>query len=173
MATAYIGLGSNLSRPIDQVRAGIAALAPLVRSRCTRGSSLYRTAPVGNPEQPDFINAVCRIETDLSATQLMAHLLALEHARGRERLGPRGGPRVLDLDLLLYDDACVQSPELTVPHPRMHERAFVLYPLHEIEPQCVVPGRGPVAELIARLAEGGAPQIIERLANEPLISELL
>jgi 2-amino-4-hydroxy-6-hydroxymethyldihydropteridine diphosphokinase len=157
---AFIALGSNLDDPVAQVSSAVAAIAHLPETRLTGCSSLYRTAPVGLTAQPDFINAVCAVETGLPAPDLMQALLAIERAHGRVRAIP-GGPRSLDLDLLLYGDAVIRAPGLTVPHPRLHERAFVLYPLAEIAPALVVPGRGRIADLLP----GCAGQGIERLAE--------
>lgn len=156
---AYIGLGSNLADPAAQVRLGIAALTRLSDTRVEVCSSLYRTAPVGLLEQPDFINAVCRVRTKLVPVSLMRNLLEIEHAQGRVREGGRGGPRTLDLDLLLYGSESIQSAELTVPHPRLHERAFVLYPLLELEPELVIPGHGSLRQLLA----GCAGQRVQRV----------
>lgn len=156
---AYVGLGSNLESPIEQVRAGMAALAKLPGTRVVQCSSLYRSAPVGVASQPDFINAVCVLETELEAESLMRFLLAIECEHGRVRGGGHGEPRTLDLDLLLYGDLELGTAEVTLPHPRLHERAFVLYPLLEVEPALRVPGRGAVAEL----ARGCATQAVERL----------
>lgn len=158
---AYIGLGSNLADPVAQVRTGVAALAQLEQTQVETCSSYYRTAPVGLREQPDFINAVCRVRTGQAPVELMRNLLEIEHAHGRVRHGDKGGPRTLDLDLLLYGDQAIQTTELTVPHPRLHERAFVLYPLHEIDPDLVIPGHGKLVELLASCAE----QQVERLES--------
>lgn len=151
-ARAFIGLGSNLGDPAEQVRAGMAALARLDETRVEACSSLYRSAPVGRQDQPDFVNAVCRVRTGLAPAALMQQLLEIETVHGRERRGEKGGPRTLDLDLLLYGDEAIHSESLTVPHPRLHERAFVLYPLSELEPDLVIPGHGPVRELLAACA---------------------
>jgi 2-amino-4-hydroxy-6-hydroxymethyldihydropteridine diphosphokinase len=160
-ARVYVGLGSNLERPIGKVQAGMAALRELPDSHVVRCSSLYRSAPVGLTEQPDFINAVCMLETVLTPQVLMRRLLSIESVHGRRRGQARGGPRTLDLDLLLYDDLTLTSDDVTVPHARLHERAFVLYPLFEIAPALHVPGFGPIAELLDR-CKG---QAIERLAG--------
>ena len=144
---AYIALGSNLEHPAAQVQAGFAALAALAGASLTMQSSLYRSAPVGYADQPDFINAVAAVETTLAPRDLLDRLLEIELGHGRVRSFPNA-PRTLDLDLLLYGDLQVRDPGLTVPHPRMHERAFVLVPLAEIEPQCVIPGRGAVSALL-------------------------
>lgn len=149
---AYIGLGSNLADPVGQVRAAVAALAQLTQTRVEACSSLYRTAPVGWGEQPDFINAVCRVRTGLDPAALMQNLLEIERVHGRVREGDKGGPRTLDLDLLLYGSQVIQSAELTVPHPRLHERAFVLYPLAELDPELVIPGHGSPRQLLAACA---------------------
>jgi 2-amino-4-hydroxy-6-hydroxymethyldihydropteridine diphosphokinase len=146
-----VGLGSNLGDPVGQVRAALAALGQLPHTRVTACSSLYRTAPVGRLDQPDFVNAVARIETQLPARELLAGLLAIEARHARVRSTPNA-PRTLDLDLLLFADAAISEPGLEVPHPRMHERAFVLRPLAEIDPAVRVPGRGPVADLLADVA---------------------
>lgn len=156
---AYIGLGSNLENPIERVQGGMQALRTLPDSSVAQCSSLYRSAPVGLTAQPDFINAVCALDTVLSAPSLMRQLLAIEQAHGRARGPVQGGPRTLDLDLLLYGDARLVSADVTLPHPRLHERAFVLYPLLEIAPTLYVPGQGLVAELLGRCAG----QAIEQL----------
>jgi 2-amino-4-hydroxy-6-hydroxymethyldihydropteridine diphosphokinase len=158
VTVAYVSLGSNLSGPEGQVRAALDALGRLPRTRVTARSSLYRTAPVGREDQPDFVNAVACVETELSARELLAALLAIETEHGRVRSTPNA-PRTLDLDLLLFGDAVISVPGLEVPHPRMHERAFVLKPLAEIAPAAQVPGHGAVAELLARVAA----QRIERI----------
>lgn len=161
VARVYVGLGSNLEQPVDQVRAGMAALCELPDSHVVQCSSFYRSAPVGLADQPDFINAVCALDTSLAPRVLMRRLLSIEHAHGRTRGGARGGPRTLDLDLLLYGDLTLATPEVTVPHARLHERAFVLYPLFEIAPALHIPGLGPVADLLDR-CKG---QMIERLPS--------
>ena len=144
---AFVGLGSNLQDPAQQVRAALAALAALPGTQVTRHSSLYRSKAVGYAEQPDFVNAVAELQTELEPGPLLQELLRLEQRHGRVR-SVRYGPRTLDLDLLLYDACELNRPELTLPHPRMHERAFVLLPLAEIAPQASVPGRGRVADLL-------------------------
>jgi len=131
---AFVGIGSNLEDPEQQVKNAFAELDRLPHTRVVRRSSLYRSAPVGYDAQPDFINAVVQLETGLAAERLLAELQALEARHGRARSFPNA-PRTLDLDLLLFGDARRSSPELTLPHPRMHERAFVLRPLLEIAPQ--------------------------------------
>ena len=144
---AYIGLGSNMANPVAQVRGALDELAHLPSSRLLAVSSLYRSAPVGKLDQPDFINAVALIETDLTPQDLLKSLLEIEHYHGRVR-EYRNGPRTLDLDILLYDDLQCNDAHLTLPHPRMHQRAFVLQPLCEIAPDCRLAGHGPLAELL-------------------------
>jgi len=149
MHRAYVALGSNLAQPEAQVNQAFDALARLPDSRLVARSSLYRSAPVGYADQPDFINAVARIETQLAPHDLLQSLLGIEQEFGRVREF-RNAPRTLDLDLLLYDDIHFHEPGLTLPHPRMHERAFVLLPLLEIDPHCVIPGRGSASDWLAQ-----------------------
>ncbi len=158
--TAYIALGANLEDPVVQVRAGLAALATLPHTQFLVQSSLYRTAPVGYADQPDFINAVAAVSTALSPRELLDALLGIELNHGRVRQFANA-PRTLDLDVLLYDDVEVNESGLTIPHPRMHERAFVLAPLAEIAPLCEIPGHGRVSELLRSLD----PQGVTRLAG--------
>ena len=159
MTLAYVALGANLGDPILTVNSALAELDAIAGTRRVAASSLYRTAPVGLRHQPDFINAVAALETDLSPLALLERLFAIEQHFGRQR-SVRNAPRTLDLDLLLHGDAVVDTQALTLPHPRMHERAFVLAPLAEIAPDAAVPGRGRVAGLLAAVAD----QAIERLA---------
>ena len=145
---AYIGLGANLGSPEAQVRSAVEALGGFPRTHLLASSSLYRSAPVSVAPQPDFVNAVAKIETELTARQLLEELLTAEARAGRERPFP-GAPRTLDLDLLLYGNEIIDEPGLTVPHPRMHERAFVLLPLAEIAADAAVPRKGSVKTLLA------------------------
>jgi 2-amino-4-hydroxy-6-hydroxymethyldihydropteridine diphosphokinase len=154
LATAYVALGSNLQDPTAHVSAGVEELAMLPDTRLARVSSLYRSAPVGYLDQPDFINAVAQIETDLTPRALLDQLLAIERRYGRVRDFPNA-PRTLDLDILLYGECIVEEAGLAIPHPRMHERAFVLVPLAEIAHDAVIPGRGSASELLARIDAGG------------------
>jgi len=157
---AFVALGANLQDPVAQVRSGVRALAMLAHTRRCCCSSLYRTAPLGYTDQPAFINAVCELDTDLPPRALMQALLDIERDHGRVRHKP-GGPRTLDLDLLWYDGQVLQEPELTLPHPRLHERAFVLYPLYELAPGLEIPGRGRVEDLLPACRG----QDVERLAE--------
>ncbi len=155
---AFVALGSNLADPAAQVRRAFDALGALRESRLAAHSSLYRTAPVGYADQPDFINAVALVETRLPPRALLEALLDIEHAFGRVREF-RNAPRILDLDLLIYDDLIHHEHGLTVPHPRMHERAFVLAPLVEIAPDCIIPGRGLARDWLARCLDQGVQRI--------------
>jgi len=141
-----------------QVRRALEELGRLPRTQLVASSSLYKTAPVGKLDQPDFVNAVAMLDTALSPGELLQELLALEARHGRVRC-ERNGPRTLDLDLLLMGDLVIQEPGLEVPHPRMHERAFVLLPLEQVSPDAVIPGRGGVKELAARLSDQGVSRI--------------
>ena len=156
----FVALGANLGDPIETVSKAIEALRELPETQFMAASSLYRTAPVGLKHQPDFVNAVVELVAASpkgtsfgapSATTLLEMLFAIEARFGRRR-SIRNAPRTLDLDLLLYGDEISDDPHLTLPHPRLHERAFVLAPLDEIAPQLVIPGRGPVAGLLAACA---------------------
>lgn len=151
---AFVALGSNLADPRQQVVRAFAELDGLPQTRVVARSALYRTAPVGYDNQPDFVNAAAELSTELEPLALLHALLALETAHGRERPFPNA-PRVLDLDLLLYDDLQMATPELTLPHPRLHERGFVLFPLNDLAPGLLVPGRGAVRELLQVLPEQG------------------
>lgn len=155
---ACVALGSNLDDPRAQVRRGFEALAALPQSRLLARSRLYRTPPWGITEQPDFINAAARLETSLPPRALLDALRAIETRAGRVR-GVRNGPRILDLDLLLYGDRIVDDPDLVVPHPRLHERAFVLLPLADVAPGLDVPGYGRVRDLLARVDASGCVAI--------------
>lgn len=157
---AYIGLGSNLAEPQTQVLHALQALEGLPQTRVLARSSLYRSAPVGYLDQPDFINAVAQVETILSPRELLDALLALEHECGRTREF-RNAPRTLDLDLLLYGELQHHEHGLTVPHPQMHLRAFVLQPLLEIAPDCAIPGVGSAAEAMRQCED----QQLERIAD--------
>ncbi|MDP1634165.1 MAG: 2-amino-4-hydroxy-6-hydroxymethyldihydropteridine diphosphokinase [Gallionellaceae bacterium] len=144
---AFVGLGSNLANPVAQVSHALDALDGLPQTRVLKRSSLYRSAPVGFLEQPDFINAVAQLETELAPRALLDALLALEHECGRTREF-RNAPRTLDLDVLLYDDMVHHEHGLTIPHPQMHLRAFVLQPLLEIAPDCAIPGIGRAKDVV-------------------------
>ena len=134
MTIAYVGIGSNLDEPRRQVLEALTELDQLPHTRVVKKSSLYRSAPMGYTDQPDFINAVAQLETGLPAERLLAELQAIEARHGRQR-SFANAPRTLDLDILLYGELALDLPALKIPHPRMHERAFVLKPLLEISPE--------------------------------------
>jgi 2-amino-4-hydroxy-6-hydroxymethyldihydropteridine diphosphokinase len=152
---ACIGIGSNLGDPAREVRSAIAALGRVERSRRLRVSRLFRTAPWGNVDQPPFVNAAVEIATRLSPRELLDALLSIERANGRERDGERWGPRVIDLDILLYGDRRIDEPGLSIPHPHLRERAFALLPLADLDANREVPGEGQVFELLARVDTSG------------------
>lgn len=152
--TAIIALGSNLENPAEQVRAALAQIARLPKTALQAASSLYVSAPVGYTDQPDFINAVCRVETELSAAELLDCLQSLEQAFGRMR-SFRNAPRTLDLDIIDYAGEPSEDERLTLPHPRAHERSFVMLPLAEIAPDYPIVGHGSAAELAAALGADG------------------
>jgi 2-amino-4-hydroxy-6-hydroxymethyldihydropteridine diphosphokinase len=147
LITAFIALGSNLDDPEAHVKRGIDALSSLPHTEVQRVSTLYRSAPVGYHDQPDFINAVVQIATRLGARVLLDALLTIERRHGRVR-GVPNGPRTLDLDILLYGEQVLHEPGLAIPHPRMHERAFVIVPLAEIAPRQNIPGVGTVVQCL-------------------------
>jgi 2-amino-4-hydroxy-6-hydroxymethyldihydropteridine diphosphokinase len=149
MTRAYIGLGSNLDQPQRQVRQALGELGALLQTRSIVSSRLYLSAPMGPPDQPDYINAVAGLETTLGSYELLTELQAIEQRHGRIRRR-QWGERTLDLDLLLYGDSEIKTPELIVPHPGLHQRAFVLCPLAEIAPEVIIPGYGRVADLAAQ-----------------------
>jgi len=155
---ACIALGANIGDPLHQIEAGFAALAALPDTRLLVRSSLYRSAPVGYADQPDFINAVAIIETSLAPHVLLDALLNIERVNGRVREFANA-PRTLDLDIVLYGDSVVHDPGLTIPHARMLERAFVMVPLAEVAPEMLVPGHGTVRELAARVDAGSVAQL--------------
>jgi 2-amino-4-hydroxy-6-hydroxymethyldihydropteridine diphosphokinase len=160
MAIAFIGLGSNLSDPRAQILRALQALGALPETRLVARSSLYRSAPVGFLQQPDFINAVAKLETMLAPRALLDALLTVERQYGRRRTF-LNAPRTLDLDILLYDGLRHHEHGLTLPHPQMHLRAFVLKPLLEIEPDCAIPGIGRAADALPE-CEG---QALERIPD--------
>ncbi len=158
MNLAYAALGANLGDPIATIRAAFGALANLPESRVVRCSSLYRTAPIGNTQQADFINAVALLETTLAPESLLDALLDIETRFGRIR-AEKDGPRTLDLDLLLYNTLQINLPRLALPHPRLHLRAFVLQPLAELSPDLPLPGRGHIAAWLPAVANQGITRL--------------
>ena len=152
---AWIGVGSNLEDPCAQVLAAIERLGKIPRTRLVLNSPLYRSRPFGKPDQPDFVNAVAGLITQLDPTALHQNLHAIEMAMGRPERHEHWGPRIIDLDLLVYGRERRSEPALTLPHPGIVERNFVLYPLADIAPDLEVPGLGRVSELKDRLAPEG------------------
>jgi len=157
---AFIGLGSNLHDPRSQLQQAFADIGQLPDTKLLAQSSLYRSAPVGYLDQPDFVNAVAKIETALTPQALLHALLEIEHRHGRERTF-RNAPRTLDLDVLLYDSLQFHEHGLTIPHPQMHKRAFVLRPLLEIEPDCDIPDAGLAVHALRACQD----QVLEQLAD--------
>jgi 2-amino-4-hydroxy-6-hydroxymethyldihydropteridine diphosphokinase len=151
MTRTYVGLGTNLGDRDAMLRAALEQLAGEPEVEVVAVSAFRETEPVGIVDQPRFVNAAAAVDTSLSARELLDRLLAIEQRLGRTREGPRFGPRTIDLDLLLYGDEEIAEPGLRVPHPRLHERLFALEPLAELDPHLVVPGRGPLPDLIAGL----------------------
>jgi 2-amino-4-hydroxy-6-hydroxymethyldihydropteridine diphosphokinase len=165
MNPAWIGLGSNLGKPCVALRRGMALLDGLDSTQVRAVSPAYWTPPWGVSDQPDYLNAVVKLATELSPHALLRALLDIEHALGRRRDGQRWAPRELDLDLLVYDGVIMDTPDLTLPHPRLHERAFVLVPLNDLSPNLMVPGRGRVADLLENLTPDERAGV--RLADLP------
>jgi len=158
---SYIGIGSNQQDPVKQAQQAIQTLKTLPNSKLTSCSSLYSSTPMGPQDQPDYVNAVVEIETDLTAIELLDALQAIELNQGRVRKDNRWGPRTLDLDIILYDDQQINSERLTVPHYGMHEREFVLYPLAEIAPNLTLPNGTPLSQLLVLCAKNGLSIISE------------
>ena len=158
MTASFVGLGANLGDPQRQVHAAFRELDAIPHTRVVGTSSLYRSEPLGYAKQPSFVNAVAQIETGLPAERLLAELHEIEARHGRSR-SFANAPRTLDLDLLLYGELVLDLPHLKIPHPRMHERAFVLLPLVEIAPHAEVPGRGPARTLLEECRNQGVEKL--------------
>jgi 2-amino-4-hydroxy-6-hydroxymethyldihydropteridine diphosphokinase len=154
MTRVYVGLGTNLGDREAMLRSALEQLGSEPDIDVTSVSRFRDTAPVGIVDQPRFLNAAAAIETTLSARELLDRLLGIEQRLGRAREGPRFGPRTIDLDLLLYGDVRIDEPGLQVPHPRLHQRLFALEPLRDLDADLVVPGHGPLADLVAGLQSG-------------------
>lgn len=155
----FIALGSNLSEPVTQVLQAFDEIAQLPDTNLLKRSSLYKTAPVGRLDQPDFINAVAQIETTINPHNLLTALLDIEHQHKRVRT-KINAPRTLDLDILLYGELQCQEPGLTLPHPRISERAFVLMPLLEICPDCIIPGLGSAKDYLTHCTDQGIEKLV-------------
>ena len=156
---AYVGLGSNLQMPTRQIDTALELLGEMPKSRLVLASSLYRSAPFGGIEQPDFVNAAAALLTQLTPAELLAELQDIEFRQGRERTETRWGPRVLDLDLLAHGSSVIDEPGITIPHPGIGERNFVLLPLREIAPELVIPGLGRVVAIPVNRSEPSISRI--------------
>jgi len=158
MTVAYVGLGANIGEPRRQLQEALQELGALPQTRVTATSKLYCSAAIGLPDQPEFLNAVAELDTGLAPEPLLDHLQEIEKRHGRER-SFANAPRTLDLDLLLYGDRVLDTPRLTLPHPRMHARAFVLLPLLELDSEIHIPGKGKASTALSACSS----QKIERL----------
>ena len=163
---AYVGLGSNQSEPRSQLTTALDELAVLPATRLIAHSQLYQSPPMGPPDQPDFVNAVAGLLTTLSAAELFDRLLQLEQGHGRIRNESRWGPRTLDLDLLVYGDTALETDTITVPHPGIPHRSFVLYPLAEIAPELAIPGMGSVRDLLEQVSDKDLRVISDTIIKE-------
>ena len=150
MGNIFIALGSNLGNPKEQVKNGILSIKKIGGVKILSESNLYETPPVGMVNQPNFINAVIKIDSDLSPYALLDKLLKIENTAGRIRVD-KNGPRTLDLDILLFDNLILNEKKLTIPHPRMHQRLFVLMPLRDIDEAIVIPNHGAIIDIINKL----------------------
>ncbi|WP_170050395.1 2-amino-4-hydroxy-6-hydroxymethyldihydropteridine diphosphokinase [Pseudomonas sp. WS 5011] len=164
MERVYIGLGSNLATPIEQLRSALAALAALPQTDLIAQSSFYSSDPLGPADQPRYVNAVAALDTELRPLALLDALQTIELEQGRTRKAERWGPRTLDLDILLFGEHLLDEPRLTVPHYHMHARAFVLYPLAEIAPDLKLPDGRALTELLGACPYAG----LERLSETEL-----
>ena len=170
MTLAFVGLGANLGDREKMMRSALERLSAEPGVELVAVSSFRDTAPIGITDQPRFLNAAAAVETTLSAHDLLDRLLAIERRLGRTREGPRFGPRTIDLDLLLYGDERIEEEGLEVPHPRLHERLFALEPLADLEPELVVPGRGPLADLLAGLQSAPCRTSTSSTSSKPISS---
>ncbi len=155
LTDAYIGLGSNLDNPIDHVSLALLQLTQITNTSLHSFSNLYASRPMGPSDQPPYINAVAWLKTRLTADTLLTHLQRLENEHGRTRLGEHWGPRTLDLDILVYGNYRIENQSLSVPHPGVKLREFVLYPLHEVNKNLMIPGQGTVHRLQPRCYSNG------------------
>jgi 2-amino-4-hydroxy-6-hydroxymethyldihydropteridine diphosphokinase len=161
-STVFVGLGSNLNDPVCQVHNAIREIDEIPEVSLAAISSFYQTAPVGIIDQPPFVNAVVCVHTTLSPHDFLRHLAAIEVSHGRVR-GEKNGPRTLDLDILIFNEWRINDAKLITPHPRMHERPFVLIPLLEIAPEVYIPGKGAAAKALAMLDAGGVQKMVTQV----------
>ena len=157
--TAYLGLGSNLASPVEQIKSARFAITTIQGVEELTFSSLYNSLPMGHKDQPNYVNAVMAISTELSALDLLHSLQQIENAHGRTRTCERWESRTLDLDILMYGNQCINLPELIVPHQGIVDRAFVLYPWHEIAPNLTIPEIGNLSELLANCSTEGLKRL--------------
>lgn len=165
MALVYIGLGANLAQPVAQLQQAIVALQQIADTRLVQVSSLYGSKPMGPQDQPDYVNAVAAVETELSAEQLLDALQHIEQQHGRQRKAERWGPRTLDLDILLYGNDSINTARLTVPHYGLRQREFVLYPLYEIAPQLQLPDGTVLSSLLEQVPLNGLQKLNSSCSN--------
>ena len=158
MKIAYIGLGSNMHSPIKQIKSAIKLIEEIASTEITDVSSLYKSKPLGPQDQDDYINAVVKIETELMPYELLERMQEIEKQHGRIR-GERWGPRVIDLDILMFGNKIMTDQKLTIPHPEIHNRSFVLVPLAEIDSDCEIPGKGPISDLLATIDKSNVVQL--------------
>ena len=155
----FVGIGSNMNDPQAKLLSAVRRLKQLPQTEFCSVSSLYHSPPMGPQDQADYINAVAMLQTTLAPLPMLDALQAIETEHGRVRKGQRWGPRTLDLDILLFGEKVINLPRLIVPHPGLHERAFVLYPLYEIKPELTIPGSGRLSELVAACPQDGLEKI--------------
>ena len=158
MTIAYIGLGSNMNSPVKQIKSAITSIEEIISTKIIGMSSLYKSKPVGPQNQDDYINAVIKIETKLVPYQLLACLHDIEEQHGRIRK-EHWGPRILDLDILIFGNEIMVDEKLTIPHPEIENRSFVLAPLIEIDPDCIIPKKGLASDLLATIGKDNIVQI--------------
>ena len=158
MTIAYIGLGSNMNSPVKQIKSAITSIEEIISTKIIGMSSLYKSKPVGPQNQDDYINAVIKIETKLVPYQLLECLHDIEEKHGRIRK-EHWGPRILDLDILIFGNKVMVDEKLTIPHPEIENRSFVLAPLIEIDPDCIIPKKGLASDLLATIGKDNIVQI--------------
>jgi 2-amino-4-hydroxy-6-hydroxymethyldihydropteridine diphosphokinase len=161
-----IALGSNLGSRLENLQGGLDALLDAPGLTLVAVSPVYQTVPVGGPQQPDYLNAVLIATTTLPAYAVLERCHGVEAVFGRVR-DEVWGPRTLDLDIIVYGDVVSEDPELTLPHPRAHERAFVLAPWHDIDPDAQIPGQGPVSDLLAKASPAGVRRMDDAVLHPP------
>lgn len=168
MAVAFIGLGANIAQPLLQLKNAVVEIAKIPQTKMSALSSFYGSKPMGPQDQPDYINAVCGLETQLEPIALLDALQEIELSSGRVRKDERWGARTLDLDILLFDQQCINSPRLTVPHYGLKKREFVLYPLAEIAPELLLPCGSAITTLANNIASNGITILDKTTLNDIL-----